>query len=284
MKPVNLEHIKKILPSRSKTSSKIDGGKVLIIAGGKDFFGAGILTALAATKTGAGYTHLMTDFKEYPWLEFPDFIVHPFSLSILKKHTQSVIGIGPGLGMTELKKKILVFLIKNKFGMAVVDGDALTILSKMIVQKLPSTWILTPHEGELARLLDTTSIKIKADRLHYVIKAQRKYGCTVILKGADTLIATSDKVYLVNAGTKALAKAGSGDVLVGVISALCAQGLTSTDAAIAGCFMHGYASKLWIDKKNDYLGMRPVELIEMIPKAMFKIRKTQSKVKNPSID
>lgn len=217
----------------------------------------------------------MTDLKNYPWIDYPDFIVHTYSLAYLKNHTESVIGIGPGMGMTLQKKKILVHLIKNKFPKVVVDGDALTLLSKMTVNKLPATWILTPHEGELARLLKTTSKKVKNNRLHYVLAAQKKYGCIVILKGAETLVADHQEVLLVNSGTKALAKAGSGDVLVGMISAFYAQGLSPVDAACAGCFIHGHASRLWLKEKNDYLSMRPMDLIEKIPKSLYQLRKNK---------
>jgi len=273
MKKISLNYVKKNLPTRSKVSSKIDGGKVLIIGGSKGLFGAGILAALAATKSGAGYTYLMTDIKEYPWMNFPDFIVHSFSLAKLKEHKASVIGIGPGLGLKDSRKKLLVFLLKNKFEKVVVDGDALTLLSKMSLKKIPSSWILTPHEGELARLLDTTSADVKLNRYHSIKLAQKKYGCVVVLKGAETLIADSNEISLIDAGTTALAKAGSGDVLLGLISALYAQNLTPLQSAQVGCFIHGYTSRIWLKEKNDHLSMRPGDLIERLPKALFKIRK-----------
>ncbi|MBY0415737.1 MAG: NAD(P)H-hydrate dehydratase [Bdellovibrionales bacterium] len=273
IKLITLNYVKKTLPTRSKKSSKIDGGKVLIIGGGKNFFGAGIIATLAATKSGAGYTHLMTDFKEFPWLKFPDFIVHTFSSQKINKYKDYVIGIGPGLGLTSPKKKIIATLIKNKLPKIIVDGDALTILSQLKIKKLPSTWILTPHEGELARLMGTTSTKVKSDRFFYVRAAQKKFGCIVILKGAETFIADFDKTYAVSVGTKSLAKAGSGDALVGVIAAMYAQGLNPLDAAITGCYLHGYSSRLWLKKNNDYLSMRPTDLIDMLPHAIYKLRR-----------
>ena len=276
MKHVKIRFIKKKLPVRLRQSSKIDGGKVIIVGGRKDLFGAALLAAQAATRSGAGYTHLMCDIDKYPWAKFPDFIVHPFSLVTLKKHVNSVVGIGPGLGTTNDKKKLLLYLIKNKVEKVVVDGDALTMLSKMRLDFLPSTWILTPHEGELARLLDTDSDSIKKNRAKYVQIAQKKYGCIVILKGADTLVASQEALFVVNSGTKALAKAGTGDVLLGVISALYAQGLTSLEAAITGCYIHGHASGLWLKENKDYLSMRPIDLIERLPISIHQIRSQHS--------
>lgn len=258
---------------RQKTSSKIDGGKVLIVGGGKGLYGAGILAALAATRSGAGYTHLMTDLSKFPWLKFPDFIVHPLLLSELKIHQDSVITMGPGLGLTKNRYRLLRYLLNKTPKKVILDGDALTILSKIKLQKLPATWILTPHEGELARLLSVDSGIIKKNRLSSVELAQKRFGCIVVLKGADTLIATPDEIYIVSSGTTALAKAGSGDVLVGMIAAFYAQKDHALEAALLGTYIHGYASGLWLKKKNDHLSMRPVDLIEMIPKTLLKLRK-----------
>lgn len=272
LKKVSKAFIKRIIPKRSKLSSKIDGGKVFVIAGGKGLYGAGILSALAATRSGAGYIHFMTDLTKFPWLKFPDFILHPVQIKELRKHTDSVIAIGPGLGFSKNKEALFKFLIKNKFPKVIVDADALTMLSKMQIKSLPHTWILTPHEGELARLLDVDSKLVKKNRLHYVKVAQKKYKCIVLLKGADTLVATSDQIYIVSSGTKALAKAGSGDVLLGMIAAFYAQNSDGEKAAILGSFIHGFSSQLWLKEGNDYLSMRPLDLIDQISKAIHALR------------
>ena len=277
MKHITISFIKKNLPKRSRSSSKIDGGSVLIVGGSKGFFGAGILAALAATRSGAGYTHLMTAIDKFPWLNYPDFIVHPYKISVYKKHINSAIGIGPGMGTENSKKRFLKFLIDNNFSKVVVDGDALTILSKMVVKELPVSWILTPHEGELARLLGISSSIVKKNRLHSVKLAHEKYGCVIVLKGAETLIADSHGIFQVNSGTRALAKAGSGDVLLGVITALYAQGLSPVYSAITGCFIHGFASQLWLKEKKDFLSMRPIDIIDKLPSAIFKIRASSAK-------
>lgn len=274
MKPkrITISQIQALIPRRKKTDSKIESGSVFIIAGAKGLYGAGIMSALAATKSGAGYTHLMTDLIKFPWLKFPDFIVHKFSIRTLEKYENSVFAIGPGLGINNHKEKYLNYLIKKKIAKVIVDGDALTFLSKIKNTSIPSSWILTPHEGELARLMGVSSLKIKQDRLQYVLKAQKKYGCTIVLKGAETFIASVDKVVCVNNGSVALAKAGTGDVLTGMISAFYAQNKGPQEAAILGCYLHGEGAKRWC-LKNDYLSMRPVDLIDKISEVIFKLRR-----------
>lgn len=266
------KYIKKLIPKRSKLSSKIDGGKVLIVAGGTGLHGAGILSAMAATRSGAGYTHLMTDLIKYPWGKFPDFILHKFSLSELKKKSKFVIAIGPGLGTTESKKKLLRFLINSKTEKVILDADALTMLATMKVRELPSTWILTPHEGELARLLGVTSALVKKKREEHLKMAQKKFGCIILLKGAESLIIDGHRIQKVSSGTVALAKAGTGDVLLGMIAAFYAQGLSPVEATVLGVFIHGQASADWMKNGNDHLGLRPMDLIEQIPKTILTLR------------
>jgi ADP-dependent NAD(P)H-hydrate dehydratase len=270
----SLQQIKKLLPKRTKLSNKTSGGKVLIIGGGKGLYGAGILAALSATKMGAGYTHLMSDLIKFPWIKFPDFILHPIKLAELKNKIDFSIGIGPGLGIENKNKKIILYLIKNNFKNVVVDADALTLITSFNIAPLPATWILTPHEGELARLLKTTSSLIKKDRMNAIKQARLKYGCTILLKGAKTLISSpsTSKIISVQSGTPALSKAGTGDVLLGMIVALRAQGLDSLNASVLASFIHGKAAKLWEKEGNDHLSLRPTDLIADLPKVIALIR------------
>lgn len=273
MKKISKKDISQILPVRTKHSNKTDAGKVLIVGGGKGLYGAGILSALAATRTGAGYTHLMTDLSKFPWVKFPDFILHPLALKELKNKNSFVVAIGPGLGLQPQKKKYIQFLQRNNFEKVIIDADGLTLLAQMNV-KLPQDWILTPHEGELARLLGVSSQTIKKNRAESLLKAQKKYGCIILLKGADTIVADSTgKIFQISEGTPALAKAGSGDVLLGLIAALRAQSISPLNSAIAGAFIHGFASQLWMKKKKDSLSLRPLDLIELLPEALYKLRK-----------
>lgn len=265
--------LKNWLPQRFSQSNKTDGGVVLIVAGSAKYKGAGLLSACAATRSGAGYTHLMTDPTHYPWMKFPDFIVHQFSPAELVKNPDATIGIGPGLGLGLGKERLLKSLLKRSHEKVVVDADALTILAKLKIKKLPSTWILTPHEGELARLLQVSSALIKKDREKYLEQAYKKYGCTILLKGSETLIASQNKIFKFNPGPVALAKAGTGDVLLGIITAMYAQNQEAFLAAVAGHCIHSRACADWLKKGNDHLGLRPVDLIEELPKTIKRLRR-----------
>lgn len=267
--------MKKLLPIRTRFSNKTDGGKVLIIGGGKGFYGAGILASLAATRSGAGYTHLMTELSKFPWAKFPDFILHPIKISELKNKTDYSIGIGPGLGIQKSKLNLINYLIKNNFKKVVVDADALTLIAKHNLAPLPSSWILTPHEGELARLLKVKPSKVKANREEAIKLAYKTFKCTILLKGYETLVISpeSKKISTIKSGTPALSKAGTGDVLLGLIAALRAQGLTALDACVLGGYIHGKAAESWEAEGNDQLSLRPTDLLEKIPKVIYQIRK-----------
>lgn len=160
------------LPVRKKSSSKIDGGHTIIVGGSKKFIGASILSALAATKVGSGYIHLMSDLKKFDVLKYPDFILHDFNLKELDHFKNESFAIGPGLGIDKLKIKIVKKLANEKFSNVVLDADALTILSRIKIQ-IPPTWILTPHEGEAARLLEIDSKEVQKNRMASLKKCMR---------------------------------------------------------------------------------------------------------------
>ena len=264
----------KLLPKRTKSSNKTDAGKVLIIGGGKGLYGAGILSALAATKSGAGYTHLMTDLAKFPWIKFPDFILHPIKLAELKNKEDFFIGIGPGLGITEKNHRLIKYLIQHNYKNIVADADALSCIAKYDIAPLPPTWILTPHEGELARLLNISSRIIKKDRKHYIKMAQEKFNCTILLKGATTLIINQEtkKISAIHEGTPSLSKAGTGDVLLGMIVAFRAQGLAPSEACLGASYIHGKIAQEWEKKGNDQLSLRPTDLIERLPQIIKMVR------------
>jgi NAD(P)H-hydrate epimerase len=273
MKKITKKTIQKILPKRTKYSNKATAGNVLIVGSSKNYLGAGILSTLSATRSGAGYVHLMSDIKKFNIIDYPDFILHKPSLTQLKRMKEFAIGIGPGLGTEKSKVKLIKYLIKNKFLKVVLDADALTILKNENIIHLPASWIMTPHEGEASRLLNSSLEKVKLNREDAILKLQEKFKCHILLKGANTLLVDTQKnIFCVSEGTVALSKAGSGDVLTGIIAAMLAQKLSSIDALKAAAFIHGRASRLYLKKGNDYLSLRPTDLIELIPKAIKSLR------------
>ncbi len=267
----DLKKAKGLLPRRHKTHNKTFGGKVLIIAGSRGILGAGVLSAAAAARVGAGYVTLLTDSKNFPSTKHPEFLIHD-KKNKLSKTKYSAHAIGPGLGQSAESLRLLKKIIKVSLPNVVVDADALNLCAKNKLTDLPKNWILTPHEGELSRLLGVSADSIRADRKKAVRDAQKKFGCIVLLKGHHTLIATVEHIYEIQSGNVALAKAGTGDVLTGMITGFLAQGLSSSEAACLGAFIHGWMADQWVRQGKDYLSLLPTDLLEALPQSLFKLR------------
>ena len=154
-------------------------------------------------------------------------------------------------------------------------ADALTVSAKERLFPLPKTWILTPHEGELSRILNISAAKIRKDRTKYLRLAQKKCGCIVLLKGHETLVAAATEIYKIDTGNVALAlaKAGTGDVLTGMITGFLAQGLTPLNATLLGASLHGKIADDWVLRaKKDYLSLMASDLVDLIPTTLHRLR------------
>lgn len=256
------------LPTRSYKDNKTRGGKCLIIAGSKGLYGSAILTSRAASRTGAGYTYLTASGK-FPISRHPDFLLltgHP------KLANFQAIAIGPGYKNIKKIKSYLQIMIKQKVKNAVLDAEALNVLSTTKI-KLPKTWIVTPHEGELSRILKVSAQTIRNDRQKYIVAAQKKLGCIVLLKGYRTLVADDTSVWEVQSGNPALAKAGTGDVLTGMIVAFLSQGLSPISSAKLASYVHGLIADSWLKSKRDILSLMASDIVELIPKVLFQVRR-----------
>jgi ADP-dependent NAD(P)H-hydrate dehydratase len=261
------------LPTRRKTDSKVQGGKVCVVAGSNGMWGAAVLAAQGASRSGAGYVYLLESTRQN-FLRNPDFLAS--SESQLKKLKFSSAVLGPGYRKPKSIGKWISQWRKTGQKHVVLDAEALNWLALHPQAKLPIDWILTPHEGEMGRLLNKSRSWVHARRLEAVALAQKKWHCIVVLKGASTLIADEKKIYIVNSGNPALGKAGSGDVLAGMIAAFLAQKGTKVSTLRAVCsaaFVHGYIGHQWIKSKKDVLSLRPTDLIAEIPFALVNLRK-----------
>ncbi len=248
------------MPRRNRCAHKGAYGHVLIIGGDKGFIGAARLAAEAALRTGAGLVSIATrtEHSSIISLTRPEVMCHGVAngvqLSPLLKKA-NVIVIGPGLGQSEWAKELLITAILTR-KLMVIDADALNILANTMFARhklalVSSTRVLTPHTGEAARLLMTTTSMIQKDRFAAAYEIQRKYGGVVVLKGAGTLIASEDDLAISTTGNPGMASGGMGDVLSGVIGALLAQGLSLKDAAQQGVFLHGLAADLAVEKDGE---------------------------------
>jgi NAD(P)H-hydrate epimerase len=240
--------LKKItLPKRSRSAHKGHFGHVLLVGGNHGFSGAIRLAAEAALRSGAGLVSVATRERHSAFLNIarPEIMCHgveePEQLSLLLEKA-SVVVIGPGLGQDDWAQNLFNSVL-NTAKPCVVDADALNLLAQQPSHR--TNWLLTPHPGEAARLLQCTTADIATDRYAAVTALQRQFGGVCLLKGAGSLITDAEEnIYVSTTGNPGLASGGTGDVLAGVLGALIAQGLAPPDAAKVGVYVHGQAADI----------------------------------------
>ncbi len=287
MRKITRADARRHLPRRTSGQNKTDGGRSLIVAGSSKYLGAAILSGQAASRIGSGYvTVAAADGKSLRdhLVRHPDFLVRDFDSSLIRSNLESeysAIAIGPGLGKKPAVRRLAWRLIRRLSRTAdgklpvVLDADALNAVAEYYKPSdgdFPSSWIMTPHEGELSRLLNISAQQIRKDRENSVRMAQKKFGCTVVLKGDRTLIATSKNLWVNTTGNSALAKAGTGDVLTGILVGLLAQQVASEEAAKLAVFLHGLQADRWVKSGNDHLSLTASDLVDRLPKDLFQLR------------
>lgn len=232
-----------IFKARKKESHKGLFGHALIIGGDVGMSGAVRLACEAALRTGVGLLSLATHSFHAAMVNAtrPEIMSYPVNEDtdiqfLIDK--ANVIAIGPGLGQTTWSKRLFQNVVNCQKPL-VLDADALNILAQEKLKR--DNWILTPHVGEAARLLDTTVAEIQSDRFGAVEKIANKYGGIVVLKGNGSLVYSQGMTYLCDKGNPGMASGGMGDVLTGIIAGLWAQGLSDFDAAKTGVYLHAAA-------------------------------------------
>ena len=278
------ELIGRWMPRRRITAHKGDCGRVLVAAGSTGMIGAAILTATACLKTGAGLVTLAVpeDVHSIVSGRVPEVITLPLpaengtltaeaaSVILEKLQNADVLAVGPGLSMNPNITEMMLRLLPEADKPLVLDADALNALAgnTHIMSELNTPAVLTPHPGEMARLWGISAAEVQQQRLDITLKSAEQWGCTVLLKGAPTLIASPDgELYVNSTGNPGMATAGSGDVLTGVIAGLIAQGMPVHRAAAAGAYLHGLAG----DKGSKQLGVYSLmagDIINYLPDAI----------------
>ncbi len=244
------------LPRKTATSTKYEAGHVLVVGGSPGLTGAPALAAMAAFRSDAGYVTLAVPESSLPSVAHVlEAVKRPLvedpagrllarsaeQVLELAERADSVV-LGPGLGRSDGTRDLVRSLLERLTLPVVLDADALWELEPFL-RSAPT--VMTPHAGELARLLETDADEIDAHRLESVRRAASRFGAVVLLKGADTLVASArEGVFVATHGLPSLATAGTGDVLSGVIGAFLAKGLEPRLAAGAGAVAHGLASRL----------------------------------------
>lgn len=272
---------RKMLPDRPEDSNKGTYGRLLVIAGSKGMAGAAYLNAHAAYMTGAGLVGIYTssDNREILQTLLPEAIITTYEeynkeelLSLLT--WADGVCIGSGLGMSRLSEKILKTVIEYVKVPCLIDADGLNLLAEnnnYLNQMAERRFVITPHMKEMSRLTSTPVEELKADRIQILKDFISRYRITCVLKDSRTLIASEEKGIRMNlTGNSAMAKAGSGDVLAGVISGWMVQGKEAEDAAELGTYIHGLSGDLAKFEKGVYSVMAR-DLIEYISKALMKL-------------
>ncbi len=245
----------KLLPHRAAESDKRSAGAPLIVAGSAQFPGAAILCALGAARAGAGYVTVATPSSAAAALRMhlveqvvvelsdtatPQAVVDEL-LEISKRNGS--IAIGPGLGLDDRTGEIFARFLEANTLPTVIDASGLFHLSKRLELLRGKPCVVTPHAGEFARLSGRGTVA-PGTRVERICEFVDRTGVTTLLKGADTLVYDGrGPVHINPTGTSALATAGTGDVLTGIIATLLSQGLSPLDAARAGAYWHGLAAR-----------------------------------------
>jgi NAD(P)H-hydrate epimerase len=237
------------VPRRGARDTKFSSGSLLVVGGAPGTTSAAVLTATAAMRADAGYVTLAVPAEALPvaealalepvkrgfeWANAVDSLESDVARS-------SALAVGPGLGRSDEARGLVRALLEASPLPAVVDADGLFGLEP-VPRDAPT--ILTPHAGELARLLDVEPAWVGAHRLEAAARAAERFGAVVLLKGADTIVRAPDgQTVVCDTGPPSLATAGTGDVLTGIVGAFLAKGLDAVDAAAAAAVAHGLAAR-----------------------------------------
>lgn len=293
---ISEEMIRSLLKTRDRYGYKNEFGHCLLIGGSLGRLGAIELAGKSAHRVGTGLISIGTwnDCYQILLSRIPSELMAfdiPLDIEILKE-SQSIlknfssIVVGPGLGKTKDAERLMEILLSVYQGPLVIDADAINIISekqllnRLIQRRAPT--VLTPHLGEMARMLQTKVPLIKEDLFTALREAMDQTHSVVVMKGASTLVGSPDgSVFLNHLPNDGMATAGSGDVLAGMIGGLMAQGYTAFESAIIGVRVHALAGKKAAEKLGT-LSMTASDLVACISEAFFEITRSRAMDKHPA--
>jgi len=271
-----------LFPPRPRAAHKGDFGHLLVVAGSEGYTGAPVLCARAAARAGAGLVTLAVPRAFYPIVAAacpPEIMPRPFddwtdllgngaarSGGAAATSPYDALALGPGLGQDPQTQQALRQLVARATIPTVIDADGLNALGADLdaLRQAKAPLVLTPHPGEMARLIGKTTQDVQADRWGIARGFARDYRVTLALKGAGTVVAEPDGPLWVNlTGNPGLARGGMGDVLTGLIGAFLAQGFSPGDATRASVFVHGSAGDLACDRHGE-IALQAGDLIDCL--------------------
>ncbi|OLR65246.1 NAD(P)H-hydrate dehydratase [Peptoniphilus porci] len=261
------EKIKSLWKNREEDTHKGDFGKIAIVGGSLGMTGSSYLSSNAALKAGAGlvYNIVPREIFDLMSIKYIEPIAKTFfNLEEMEKFLTGLdaIAMGPGMGLGEYAKAVFEKVIKMKKNL-LIDADGLNILSKnleLLDERKNFTTILTPHEGEFARLTELSLEEIKNNREKVALDFAKKHKVILVLKGNKTIVTKGEEIYVNNTGNSGMATAGSGDVLTGIISAFM-KNYSLFDAAKLAVYVHGLSGDIYA-KKNSKTSLRARDLIK----------------------
>ena len=270
--------VKNVLRSRPLHCNKYNFGNMLLVAGSYGMYGAAVLAARAAMRSGvglmtvhgacSGHDILQISVPEAKYeSDHDDWITTDIALS----HNYNAVALGPGIGTDEKTIDALEIFLKNYHKPCVLDADALNCIAKrpIMLRNIPMGSVLTPHAGEFDRLFGAHGTQ--EERLLKAIEVSKLYGFTIVLKGHHTMTVRSDgKVYINRSGNPGMATAGSGDVLTGIIASFIAQGYAIDWAVVMGVYVHGLAGDLAAEQHGE-ISLMASDIINHIGKAIKSI-------------
>lgn len=268
--------VQPLVQPRLASSHKGTYGHVAVIAGSPGRSGAAVLCARGAIRTGAGLVSVMTDPDTAKLVHAGSIESMTYAGSDLNEflRNKSAALVGPGLPDDEAAYANTRAIVSAIALPLLIDASGLNAFASRANELNPRHLprVITPHPGELARILGTDAKTINDDRIASAREAARVTQCVVVLKGHQTLVAEPDGHVFVNpAGNPGMAAGGMGDVLSGIIAALLARGIDPLDAACAGVYLHGLAGDMLKDEMGD-IGLAAMDLAEKIPHAVQRVR------------
>jgi len=276
------------MKKRKRDSHKGDYGHVFVVGGSVGLTGAAALASNASLRAGAGLVTLgvpaslnlamekkLTEIMTCPLPETRDGSLSVKAKKEILKRAggADVVVLGPGLSRNTETKRLVRQLVAGIKKPMVIDADALNAIAENIsvLKRVKVEYVVTPHAGEMSRLVKKSTDYIKKNRISVAKKFSNYYNAVVVLKGPGTVVAGQGKTYVNKTGNPGMATAGSGDVLTGVIAGFLAQGLKEFEAARFGVYVHGLAGDLAAKEKGE-VGLIAGDILEKIPEA---IKRTQ---------
>ena len=279
MEILNHEKVMNILPDRDLFAHKGKFGKILLFCGSEGYTGAAALASMGALRSGAGLVFLgvprsiyaieavkLTEPVVFPLPDAEGKLSIEAASEILERLPKmDAVLVGPGLGQSQGVCEVVKTVLEQANCPVVLDADGINVMTGHmdILRGRKAATILTPHDGEFARLGGV----IGDDRVAAAEQMARELGCIMLLKGHRTVITDGGTTYINHTGNPGMAVGGSGDVLAGIIVSLLGQGIAPLEAAACGAWLHGAAGDLCAAEMGQY-GMLPTDMLNILPRLL----------------